>query len=102
MAVRELSVGPVYVAFPRLNRAFIPVQRIGVVQMKPPFREGKAVLVSFLPFVGVAVGWWKKVERSIQSEAPELLEFAWLNPKWVVPDFVAIRGAGETTEAEGG
>lgn len=76
MAIRDHSLGPVYLARVRLAHGWIPVHTADVTQMTPPWRRGRVVIVPVLPHNGVAIGLWFK-RHNVFSEEP------WLNPKWL-------------------
>jgi hypothetical protein len=81
MAVNEISVGPLYLAVVPLNRFACPVHKAGVVEIRSPWRRGRAVVFPFLPFRALVVGAWR---RTLEEDIAEDFEDdRWFNPKWL-------------------
>jgi hypothetical protein len=78
MAVNEYSLGALYLAKVRTEPGPVPVHTVGITQMVPPWRVGRATLFPVWPQVGLVVGWWKKTIEDIEED---FSDEQWLSPK---------------------
>jgi hypothetical protein len=64
MAVRERSLGPLYIAWVPVNRRVVPIHTVGVVEECEPFRRGRGVLMPIALRRGLVVGLWTRYNRT--------------------------------------
>ena len=77
MATREVSIGPLYLAPVRL-KLDAPPHTAQIIEMAPPWRRGKALLLRVWWTYGVAVGIWRPAPNSEIDE--ELENEQWMDP----------------------
>lgn len=79
MAVHERSIGALYVAKVRTGPVIVPVHTVGVVQMHPPWRVGRATVFPVGWRVGLVIGWWKKtIDEDLEED---FSDEQWISPK---------------------
>lgn len=94
MAINEHSIGRLYVAQMRLEGKTAKRQwTTGIIQECEPWRRGKAKAFTIFKRRALLVGWWKKTQRSFETEREaELFEdVQWLDPQlmFTQPDEIA-------------
>ena len=99
MAVHEHTLGPFYLAKVPVTETNFPVHQVGITEMNPPWRRGRALLFPWRSFVGIVIGFWT---RSIDQDVDEDFEDdRWFDPKWLdasVDDISTWRAHEETPE----
>ncbi len=81
----------------------MPVHSVGVTQIHPPWRVGRAKVIPVWRRVGIVIGWWKKTTDDVEDEFSDV---RWIDPSWLdtVPvDEISTWGDGhglEEVEAE--
>lgn len=83
MAVHEWSFGPLYLAKVKTTPARVPTHSVGVTQMHPPWRVGRAAIFPIWSHTGAVVGWWKKT-------IDEGLEEDFSDEQWISPRRAAV------------
>jgi hypothetical protein len=79
MAVHERSLGPLYLAKVRTEPIIVPIHTVGVTQMHPPWRVGRATVLPIWRHVGLVIGWWKKTMDDVEIDFSDV---RWIDPHW--------------------
>ena len=100
MAVDDRSVGCLYIAdFPLVTRT-CPVHVVRVFEEQPPWRHGRALVLSESPYKALVLGLW--IRRFRRYRHRELEDLRWINPDYLTVDVDAIstwyRGPDEPVE----
>jgi hypothetical protein len=81
MAIRERSAGPLYLARVKMAPWRVPIHTVGITQMNPPWRRGRAVVFPGGRHYGLVLGWWTRtIEQDIEED---FADDRWFNPKWL-------------------
>jgi hypothetical protein len=81
MAVHEHSLGPLYFAKVQTSEDNFPVHRVGITEMNPPWRRGKALMFPGWSFVGLVVGFWTRtIDKDVEED---FTDDRWFDPKWL-------------------
>lgn len=97
MAVHERSLGRLYLAKVRTEPGRVPVHRVGVTQMHPPWRVGRATIFPIWWHVGLTIGWWKKTMEDVEED---FSDEQWISPKRFEARTEQIREWDEVETAE--
>lgn len=77
-------MGPFYFATQAVSQRRVPVHTVGIHQMEPPWRRGRAVMFPVFPWFAFVIGFWRKWDTEVLDE--ELAEEAWLGPAEVITE----------------
>ena len=99
MAVHERSLRAFYLATVRTEPIKVPVHTVGVIQMHPPWRVGRATVLPIWRHVGLVIGWWKKTMDDVEEDFSDA---RWFAPKWLpnTTEEIATWNAGNEAEIE--
>ena len=98
MAIKERSIGPLYLAKVPINIKRCPVHKAQVVEMVAPWRTGSTLVFPCWPFTAIAIGLWT---RNIDDDIVEdFVNDQWLAPKWLKTPVNDISDWGVDAEAE--
>jgi hypothetical protein len=80
VSVNEKSLGPLYLARVAMTRRSVP-RVVDVTEVNPPWRAGKAVLLSHRRTAAICLGIWRRQSHDIGDEdAPEFLSLLTYSP----------------------
>jgi hypothetical protein len=101
MAIRERSAGPLYLARVKMAPRRVPVHAVGIHQMHPPWRRGRAVVFPSGRHYGLVLGWWTRtIEKDIEED---FADDRWFDPKWLdttADDISTWKSGHEETEEQ--